>query len=70
MTTAVLLQAFWLVFDPYVLLVIMCSARFGRASFRTGVQTCALPIFVDAHSVVRKDIYDHCSFTASLLAGV
>jgi TctA family transporter len=29
MTTAVLLQAFWLVFDPYVLLVILCSALFG-----------------------------------------
>ena len=29
MTTAVLLQAFWLVFDPYVLLVILCSAIFG-----------------------------------------
>ena len=29
MTTAVLLQAFWLVFDPYVLLVILCSAMFG-----------------------------------------
>ena len=29
MTTAVLLQAFWLVFDPYVLLVIACSAMFG-----------------------------------------
>lgn len=29
MTTAVLTQAFWLVFDPYVLLVILCSALFG-----------------------------------------
>jgi TctA family transporter len=29
MTTAVLLQAFWLVFDPYVLMVILGSAIFG-----------------------------------------
>ena len=29
MTLAVLSQAFWLVFDPYVLLVILCSALFG-----------------------------------------
>jgi len=29
MTAAVLNQAFWLVFDPYVLLVILCSAIFG-----------------------------------------
>jgi len=29
MTAAVLSQAFWLVFDPYVLLVILCSALFG-----------------------------------------
>ena len=29
MTTAVLMQALGLVFDPYVLLVIFCSALFG-----------------------------------------
>jgi putative tricarboxylic transport membrane protein len=29
MTMAVLTHAFWLVFDPYVLLVILCSALFG-----------------------------------------